>query len=67
VIVAENFDIQEVGLYDSRGGQIGLWVPERVGPSTFRIRTSRTLASGVFFMMLRGRNKIMYKQLSVIK
>jgi hypothetical protein len=67
VIVAQNFDIQEIRLFDRTGSQIGNWFPESSGRSAFRIRTPQAMASGVYFMMLRSRNEIMYKQFSVIK
>jgi hypothetical protein len=67
VIVAEDFDIEEAKLFDRTGRQIALSSSEPISASMLRIRTAEPMASGIYFLVLRSGQEIVYKQFSIIK
>jgi hypothetical protein len=66
VIVAKEIDIEDARLFNRMGEEIPLRSSERIGTSTLRLRAAGPIASGVYFLVLRSRHEIVYKQFSII-
>ncbi len=57
----------EVMIFDVTGRMLLRQQGERIGASTLRVRFSEVPPSGIYFVGLRGRNEIVYKQFTIKK
>ncbi len=66
-IIAEDLAVVEVMIVDMWGGRLSTQPMERIDASTLRVRFEIPPPSGTYFVALRDRNGIGYKQFTIIK
>lgn len=66
-IIAEDLEMVEVGIFDVQGNRVPLQSSELFGTSTRMVRFDIPLPGGTYFVALRDRNSIAYKQFTIIK
>jgi hypothetical protein len=60
-------EVGEVMVFDMNGNRLPVQSVERLNASTSRVRLTTPPPSGIYFIGLRGRNEIVYKQFTFIK
>lgn len=60
-------EVREVMVFDMNGNRLPVQSVERLNASTSRVRLTTPPPSGIYFIGLRGRNEIVYKQFTFIK
>lgn len=66
-IIVEQMDVQEVMIFNMWGLRFPAGAVERIDASTLRVRFEIPPPSGTYFVALRDRNGIAYKQFTIIK
>jgi hypothetical protein len=66
-IIAGDMDVVDVMIFDMWGTRLSLQPVERLDASTLRVRFEIPPPSGTYFVALRDRNGIAYKQFTIIK
>lgn len=66
-IIAGDLEMVEVSVFDLRGNRVPLRSSDRLDASTRMVRFDIPLPGGTYFVALRDRNSIAYKQFTIIK
>lgn len=66
-IRGDGLQAESVRLFDIMGTEVPHREPVRVGPSTLVVPTGDLLQTGIYFVALRNRSSLMYKQFTFIK
>ncbi|MDB5035907.1 MAG: hypothetical protein JWQ98_3148 [Chlorobi bacterium] len=64
---AGGMEIEEVIIYDAMGQMLPIRQMDRIDASSLRVRLAGQPSNGTYFVILRGRNEIVYKQFTFIK